>query len=58
MKRKITVFKVSSDRVFKTVCILMLVTSLLPWFSISDVTSPYYGFEVVFEHYLWIPYFF
>ena len=56
MKRKITVFKVSSDRIFEAVCILMFVTSLIPWFSISDVISSYYGFQIVFEHYLWIPF--
>ena len=48
MKRKITVFKVSSDRIFEAVCILMFVTSLFPWFSISDVISSYYGFQIVF----------
>lgn len=44
------------DWIFKTVCIFMVVTTLLPWFSISEITSPYYGFQVVFEHCLWIPF--
>lgn len=43
-------------RFFKIVFILMLCSSVLPWFDRGDYASSFWGFEVVTEHYLWIPF--
>ena len=41
---------------FKLVFILMILSTLLPWFERGDYASYFWGFEVVMEHYLWIPF--
>ncbi|SCK00295.1 Uncharacterised protein [uncultured Eubacterium sp.] len=43
-------------RTFKIVFILMLCSSLLPWFDRGANAPLFWGFEVVMEHYLWIPF--
>lgn len=43
-------------RAFKVTFILMLCSSLLPWFDRGAYASYFWGFEVVMEHYLWIPF--
>ena len=42
----------------RIVFILMICTSLLPWFDRGDNAPAYWGFDVVMEHYLWIPFVF
>lgn len=43
-------------KAFKIAFILMLCSSLLPWFDRGAYASSFWGFEVVMEHYLWIPF--
>ena len=45
-----------SERTFKKVFVLMICSTMLPWFDRGDYASSYWGFEIVFEHYLWIPF--
>lgn len=40
----------------RIVFILMICTSLLPWFDRGDNAPAFWGFDVVMEHYLWIPF--
>ena len=43
-------------RSFKIAFVLMLCSSLLPWFDRGDNAPLFWGYEVVMEHYLWIPF--
>lgn len=54
------VFKIDKNRAitraFKVAFVLMLCSSLLPWFDRGDNAPLFWGYEVVMEHYLWIPF--
>lgn len=51
MKKSLT-----TVRAFKIVFALMLCGVLLPWFDRGGDTPFFWGFEVLMEHYLWIPF--